>query len=111
MWALGVLAYALICAQFPFGRVQTKIMRGAYARPPLDAAGAGAAAREFVAAALVIQLVLEVPSTDSEDAAPPARLVPSRAQAAPTQPRAPLEQLGSPPWPQRSGARLWPPQS
>ena len=43
---------------------------------------------------------LKVPSSLFEDPTRPARLVPSRAQAAPTYPRAPPEQLGSLPWAQ-----------
>ena len=44
---------------------------------------------------------LKVPSSLFEDPTRPARLVPSRAQAAPTHPRAPPEQLASLPWAQQ----------
>ena len=46
---------------------------------------------------------LKVPSTLFDDTAPSARLVPPRAQAAPTQPGAPPEQLGGLPSPQELG--------
>ena len=42
---------------------------------------------------------VDEPPTLPEGTAPCARLVPPRAQAAPTHPRAPPEQLGSFPWP------------
>ena len=60
---------------------------------------------------------LQTPPALPDDAAPSARLVPSRAHAAAMHPRAQPEQLGGAPWPQElkpavaSGARLAPPQS
>jgi hypothetical protein len=47
-----------------------------------------------------LQSWLKVPSSLFEDPTRPARLVPSRAQAAPSHPRAPPEQLASLPWAQ-----------
>ena len=44
---------------------------------------------------------LNVPATLFDDSAPSARLVPPWAQAAPMQPRAPPEHLGSSPWPEQ----------
>jgi serine/threonine protein kinase len=54
MWALGVLAYALCCGQFPFGTAQTKICRGQFAKPPLDARQVSTAGREWIASALEV---------------------------------------------------------
>ena len=44
---------------------------------------------------------MKAQSTLFEDSAPSARPVAPGAQAAPTHPRAPLEQLGSSPWPEQ----------
>ena len=54
MWSLGVLAYALLCATFPFGRehlkMRIRIARGQYDKAPLSSSSADA--RAFVGAAL-----------------------------------------------------------
>ena len=52
MWAVGVLAYVLLCAHFPFGRVQTKICRGSFDKAPLR--HVGSAACEFIGSTLVV---------------------------------------------------------
>lgn len=68
MWALGVLAYALLCGHFPFGSVQTKICRGTYDKAPLGRMSGST--RDFLAATLVVdpnsvQKVNRLSSTDA----------------------------------------------
>lgn len=54
MWALGVAAYTLLCAAFPFGTAQTKICRGAYDKGALDVRGVSGSAREWIGWALTV---------------------------------------------------------
>ena len=70
MWALGVLVYTLLCGQFPFGRVQTKICRGQFAKPPLDEHRVTTNGREWIGSCLEVdpnstQKVNRLSSTDA----------------------------------------------
>ena len=53
-WALGVVAYLLLCAAFPFAKSRTKLARGLYDKDPLNAAGVSVAAQELIAQLLVV---------------------------------------------------------
>lgn len=83
MWALGVLAYTLLCGFFPFGTgsAQTKICRGAYDKAPLSRLGGGA--RSFLAATLVVDpnSVQKVNRLSSADACKHAWLAPHAGAA------------------------------
>ena len=61
-WALGVLTYVVLCARFPFGATQAKILQGKYERVPLESCTSDA--RHVVKELLVVDPNSEVGHAD-----------------------------------------------